>query len=298
MSPPTETSFQGDFPVPPPYSVATSLPTYDEAEKAKAAAMAASTVDVMPRVSLTCVLLVGLYPQNYSTLMKYVKTKLFFLVFISCQVILLFHNLTIEVDFGLSYQTLYESLTKLHVIVDQLDKLPWLHSAHCHCMSHLKKKRRIIYQNAIRYTALQVKHVLQLICWLCKVGACALCVYLLGVCLFIRMCVSVRMTSSPPGMTSATPTSCASETTASSCWPFSVSLCHVDVLSASVKQFLLNHNMMSHSPEAEAVITEVKSDTKGQLWVTCESINNLIDDKCRLIQTSAILLFLHRIWPN
>ncbi|XP_060089614.1 NEDD4 family-interacting protein 2 isoform X2 [Heteronotia binoei] len=29
------------YPVPPPYSVATSLPTYDEAEKAKAAAMAA-----------------------------------------------------------------------------------------------------------------------------------------------------------------------------------------------------------------------------------------------------------------
>ncbi|XP_061571530.1 NEDD4 family-interacting protein 2 [Cololabis saira] len=44
-----EGSFQGDFPVPPPYSVATSLPTYDEAEKAKAAAMAISTVDVMPR---------------------------------------------------------------------------------------------------------------------------------------------------------------------------------------------------------------------------------------------------------
>ncbi|KAM3857195.1 NEDD4 family-interacting protein 2 [Diretmus argenteus] len=44
-----ETSFHSDFPVPPPYSVATSLPTYDEAEKAKAAAMAASTVDVMPR---------------------------------------------------------------------------------------------------------------------------------------------------------------------------------------------------------------------------------------------------------
>ncbi|XP_023251377.1 NEDD4 family-interacting protein 2 [Seriola lalandi dorsalis] len=44
-----ETSFQGDFPVPPPYSVATSLPTYDEAEKAKAAAMAASAVEVMPR---------------------------------------------------------------------------------------------------------------------------------------------------------------------------------------------------------------------------------------------------------
>ncbi|XP_041822132.1 NEDD4 family-interacting protein 2 [Chelmon rostratus] len=44
-----ETSFRGDFPVPPPYSVATSLPTYDEAEKAKAAAMAASTVEVMPR---------------------------------------------------------------------------------------------------------------------------------------------------------------------------------------------------------------------------------------------------------
>ncbi|KAK2856874.1 hypothetical protein Q5P01_005609 [Channa striata] len=44
-----ETSFRSDFPVPPPYSVATSLPTYDEAEKAKAAAMAASTVEVMPR---------------------------------------------------------------------------------------------------------------------------------------------------------------------------------------------------------------------------------------------------------
>ncbi|TDG96170.1 hypothetical protein EPR50_G00237060 [Perca flavescens] len=44
-----ETSYRGDFPVPPPYSVATSLPTYDEAEKAKAAAMATSTVEVMPR---------------------------------------------------------------------------------------------------------------------------------------------------------------------------------------------------------------------------------------------------------
>lgn len=44
-----ETSFRSDFPVPPPYSVATSLPTYDEAEKAKAAAMATSTVEVMPR---------------------------------------------------------------------------------------------------------------------------------------------------------------------------------------------------------------------------------------------------------
>lgn len=44
-----ESSFQGDFPVPPPYSVATSLPTYDEAEKAKAAAIAASSVDVLPR---------------------------------------------------------------------------------------------------------------------------------------------------------------------------------------------------------------------------------------------------------
>ncbi|KPP69413.1 hypothetical protein Z043_111834, partial [Scleropages formosus] len=41
-----ENGFQGDFPVPPPYSVATSLPTYDEAEKAKAAAMAAAAVDV------------------------------------------------------------------------------------------------------------------------------------------------------------------------------------------------------------------------------------------------------------
>ncbi|XP_077407152.1 NEDD4 family-interacting protein 2 [Vanacampus margaritifer] len=44
-----ETSFQSDFPVPPPYSVATSLPTYDEAEKAKAATMAASTMEVTSR---------------------------------------------------------------------------------------------------------------------------------------------------------------------------------------------------------------------------------------------------------
>ncbi|KPP77425.1 hypothetical protein Z043_103153 [Scleropages formosus] len=43
----TDGGFQSDFPVPPPYSVATSLPTYDEAEKAKAAAMAASTVHVV-----------------------------------------------------------------------------------------------------------------------------------------------------------------------------------------------------------------------------------------------------------
>ncbi|XP_026875698.1 NEDD4 family-interacting protein 2 [Electrophorus electricus] len=41
--------FPEDFPVPPPYSVATSLPTYDEVEKAKAAEMAASAVDTMPR---------------------------------------------------------------------------------------------------------------------------------------------------------------------------------------------------------------------------------------------------------
>lgn len=44
-----ECCFQGDLPVPPPYSVATSLPTYDEAEKAKAAAMAAAAMDMMPR---------------------------------------------------------------------------------------------------------------------------------------------------------------------------------------------------------------------------------------------------------
>lgn len=33
------------YPVPPPYSVATSLPTYDEAEKAKAAAIAAAAAE-------------------------------------------------------------------------------------------------------------------------------------------------------------------------------------------------------------------------------------------------------------
>lgn len=37
--------------MPPPYSVATSLPTYDEAEKAKAAAMAAAAAEVAQRVS-------------------------------------------------------------------------------------------------------------------------------------------------------------------------------------------------------------------------------------------------------
>uniref|UniRef100_A0A8C5KF32 Nedd4 family interacting protein 2 n=1 Tax=Jaculus jaculus TaxID=51337 RepID=A0A8C5KF32_JACJA len=37
------------YPVPPPYSVATSLPTYDEAEKAKAAAMAAAAAEASQR---------------------------------------------------------------------------------------------------------------------------------------------------------------------------------------------------------------------------------------------------------
>lgn len=41
------------YPVPPPYSVATSLPTYDEAEKAKAAALAAAAADAPQRVSHT-----------------------------------------------------------------------------------------------------------------------------------------------------------------------------------------------------------------------------------------------------
>ncbi|KAJ8255604.1 hypothetical protein COCON_G00194680 [Conger conger] len=45
-----ECCFQGDLPVPPPYSIATSLPTYDEAEKAKAAAMAAASLDMVPRL--------------------------------------------------------------------------------------------------------------------------------------------------------------------------------------------------------------------------------------------------------
>lgn len=36
--------------MPPPYSVATSLPTYDEAEKAKAAAMAAAAAETAQRV--------------------------------------------------------------------------------------------------------------------------------------------------------------------------------------------------------------------------------------------------------
>lgn len=42
--------------MPPPYSVATSLPTYDEAEKAKAAAMAAAAAEVAQRVSDTVLL--------------------------------------------------------------------------------------------------------------------------------------------------------------------------------------------------------------------------------------------------
>lgn len=36
--------------MPPPYSVATSLPTYDEAEKAKAAAIAAAAAETSQRV--------------------------------------------------------------------------------------------------------------------------------------------------------------------------------------------------------------------------------------------------------
>ncbi|XP_035611064.1 NEDD4 family-interacting protein 2-like isoform X2 [Oncorhynchus keta] len=45
---PESSCYPRDFPVPPPYSVATSLPTYDEAEKAKAAAMVLSAVEVIP----------------------------------------------------------------------------------------------------------------------------------------------------------------------------------------------------------------------------------------------------------
>ncbi|XP_007900756.1 NEDD4 family-interacting protein 2 isoform X1 [Callorhinchus milii] len=46
----TGIDFQSDLmPVPPPYSVATSLPTYDEAEKAKAAAVAAGIADATQR---------------------------------------------------------------------------------------------------------------------------------------------------------------------------------------------------------------------------------------------------------
>uniref|UniRef100_A0A6P5J3S4 NEDD4 family-interacting protein 2 n=1 Tax=Phascolarctos cinereus TaxID=38626 RepID=A0A6P5J3S4_PHACI len=45
-----ETETHSEFyPVPPPYSVATSLPTYDEAEKAKAAAMAAAAAETSLR---------------------------------------------------------------------------------------------------------------------------------------------------------------------------------------------------------------------------------------------------------
>lgn len=45
--------------MPPPYSVATSLPTYDEAEKAKAAALAAAAAEVAQRVSDTVLLYFG-----------------------------------------------------------------------------------------------------------------------------------------------------------------------------------------------------------------------------------------------
>ncbi|KYO37457.1 NEDD4 family-interacting protein 2 isoform A [Alligator mississippiensis] len=46
----TSAETQNEFyPVPPPYSVATSLPTYDEAEKAKAAAMAAAAAEAAQR---------------------------------------------------------------------------------------------------------------------------------------------------------------------------------------------------------------------------------------------------------
>ncbi|KAM4046285.1 NEDD4 family-interacting protein 2 isoform 2-T2 [Anomaloglossus baeobatrachus] len=45
-----DTEAQNEFyPVPPPYSVATTLPTYDEAEKAKAAAMAAAAAEAAQR---------------------------------------------------------------------------------------------------------------------------------------------------------------------------------------------------------------------------------------------------------
>ncbi|CAH2223748.1 NEDD4 family-interacting 2 isoform X1 [Pelobates cultripes] len=46
----TDAETHSDFyPVPPPYSVATTLPTYDEAEKAKAAAMATAAAEAAQR---------------------------------------------------------------------------------------------------------------------------------------------------------------------------------------------------------------------------------------------------------
>uniref|UniRef100_A0A8C6W8K9 Uncharacterized protein n=1 Tax=Nannospalax galili TaxID=1026970 RepID=A0A8C6W8K9_NANGA len=48
-SPPYSSIAVEFYPVPPPYSVATSLPMYDEAEKAKAAAMAAAAAETSPR---------------------------------------------------------------------------------------------------------------------------------------------------------------------------------------------------------------------------------------------------------
>uniref|UniRef100_A0A2K5EU21 Nedd4 family interacting protein 2 n=1 Tax=Aotus nancymaae TaxID=37293 RepID=A0A2K5EU21_AOTNA len=46
----TEVYSDESYPVPPPYSVATSLPTYDEAEKAKAAAMAAAAAETSQKI--------------------------------------------------------------------------------------------------------------------------------------------------------------------------------------------------------------------------------------------------------
>uniref|UniRef100_A0A8B9MH30 Uncharacterized protein n=1 Tax=Accipiter nisus TaxID=211598 RepID=A0A8B9MH30_9AVES len=59
------------YPVPPPYSVATSLPTYDEAEKAKAAAMAAAAAEVAQRVSDTVLLYFNFVKANFVRLINY-----------------------------------------------------------------------------------------------------------------------------------------------------------------------------------------------------------------------------------
>lgn len=80
---PSDTEVYSEFyPVPPPYSVATSLPTYDEAEKAKAAALAAAAAETSQRVR-QC------YHYLLRIISKIVLCVLFFFFFLVFSVLLL-----------------------------------------------------------------------------------------------------------------------------------------------------------------------------------------------------------------
>ena len=70
--------------MPPPYSVATSLPTYDEAEKAKAAAMAAAAAETAQRVRRSDCFLLRISSNNSEYIQSVRNSSLRVFVHVDC----------------------------------------------------------------------------------------------------------------------------------------------------------------------------------------------------------------------